>query len=196
MTATAAWMNRKRFLGVAAAGYLALTVVLATLFATGTIFAAFPLAGIGGFVVAAERIEGDVFKLTPALGDTSEQQFWPQGAVQLNEVRIDGLNLSKDLNIGSLRAKVEILASGRVVGHGVTMNISGMQAAQAEFDNMKIDETFSSDVFKKIGLSADSMTLVQPAINTHLLTTNSITLPGMKLKIRFFNGDQELGGDF
>ena len=205
MTATAAWMNRKRFLGVAAAGYLALAVVLATLFATGTIFAAFPLAGIGGFVVAAERIEGDGLELTPALGDTSEQQLWPQAAVKLNQVRIECLNLSKNLSVGSLTAKVEIIAGSfeqepknceTVIGHGVTMHISGLKANQAEFGAMTIDEVYTSDVLKKIGLTANSMTLVNPSLNTHFLHTSSITLPKMKLRIRLFNGGQEVGGNF
>lgn len=195
MTVGVACMNRRRFWIAATAGYVALAAVLATLIATGTVFAAFPLSGIGGFVVAADRIEGTGFTLSPAIGDTSEKQFWPQGAVQLDGVKIDGLNLSKELNLGPFRAIVEISATGRVEGRGVSMNISGMQAEKAEFNQMRIDEKYSQDVFQKIGLSADTMVLTDPEMNTHTLVTNFITLPGMKLKIKFYDGNQ-WGGDF
>ncbi|PZN13406.1 MAG: hypothetical protein DIU69_00555 [Bacillota bacterium] len=196
MTVGVACMNRRRFWMAAAAGYLALAVVLATLIATGTVFAAFPLSGIGGFVVAADRIEGTGFSLTPALDNTSEQGIWPQGAVQLAEVKIRGLNLSKELSIGTLRAIVEISAEGTVNGTGVTMNISGMKADRAEFSEMKIDENYSTNVLQKIGLTADSMLLTKPEMNTHMLVTRSITLPNMKLKIKVYNGDDYVGGDF
>lgn len=71
-------IERKRFWMFSGIGYTALAVVISLLFFTGTVFAAFPLTGIGGFVIAADKITGTGFKLYPQIGETSEKSVWPQ----------------------------------------------------------------------------------------------------------------------
>lgn len=197
-------INKKSFLMTTSIGYAALMVLLAVLFFSGTVLAAFPLAGVGGFVVAAAEIEGQGFQLVPAIGETQARSLWPQGAVTLNSVKIKELNLSKELNVsnelgnfGIHKVRIEITTTGDVEGQGVRMNISGMVADLAEFNNMEVKERRSDNPLNVLGLQADSMKLTNPELNAHSLTTNSIGLPGMKLKIIAYdqNGNY-VGGDF
>lgn len=197
-------INRKRFLVTMGAGYALLAAVLVTLLLTGTVFAAFPLSGIGGFVVAADKIVGEGFKLVPTIGDTSERSVWPQGAVTLDSVTISGLTLTKEIDTGDLaglvggieKVVVEISANGRVNGEGVTMHISGMTADRAVFTNMTIDEKYSVIPLGKVDLEAPTLDLTNAELNTHTLMTRSISLPGMKLKIKAFREGKLIGGDF
>ncbi len=197
-------IDRKRFLIMGGVGYAALIALLAALLFTGTVFAAFPLAGIGGFVVAADEIIGSGFKLSPAIGETSEKSLWPQAGVELDSVTIKGMNLSKELDVsGSLgnygihKVLVEIIATQDVQGQGVNMRITGMVADRAEFSSMEVNEKYSENPLNKLGLTADTMELTNPELNAHALSTQSIAIPGMKLKIKAYNANGQLiGGDF
>ncbi|OUM87025.1 MAG: hypothetical protein BAA01_16570 [Bacillus thermozeamaize] len=197
-------IDRKRFLIMGGVGYAALIALLAALLLTGTVFAAFPVAGIGGFVIAADKIVGDGFKLYPSLGETSEKPSWPQAAVDLSSATISGLNLSKDLdvsgalgNYGIHKVLVEITATQDVVGQGLKLRISGLAADRAEFDTLDVKEKHSDNPLNKLGMEAPKLTLTKAELNTHSLVAQSIAIPGMKLKIKAYDANGKLiGGDF
>jgi len=197
-------INKKAFVITTGIGYAFLMALLATLFFSGTILAAFPIGGVGGFVVAADKIVGTDFKLAPTLGQTQESASWPQGAVDLGSVEIDGMELSKEIDVSAAlgtsynigTAKVVITTNGKVTGQNIKMNITGMVADQATFQTMKVEEKYSNPL-EALGLSAARMELENPEINAHALIAPSITLPGMKLKILVYDTDGNyIAGDY
>jgi hypothetical protein len=195
-------INRRRFALAGSAGFSALAVILVALFLTGTVFAAFPIAGVGGFVIKANSISGTNFELIPAVGDTEKQSAWPQAQVTMDSVSIVGLNLSKELDVSALfpgvvdMVKVVITATGTTTGNGLVLNTTGIEADSAIFNTMLIDERFNAShpnsitpaTGAEIGLKASSLTLTNAQLNTHYMTTTSITIPGMSLGLELYKG--------
>ncbi|WP_051330828.1 DUF6230 family protein [Aneurinibacillus terranovensis] len=183
-------INKRRFLTAGGLGFGGLGVLLITLFSTGTAFAAFPLTGIGGFVVSATDITGTNFKQYPAVGQSSEKQMLPEAAIELDSSTIKGLNLSKDLDVSSQlgplgisKVRVVITADGDVTGGGMKMRVSGLTADMASFSNLDIEEHYDSDPLKKLDLQAPSLHLTNAQLNTHSLLANTMNIPNMKFKI-------------
>lgn len=195
-------INRRRFALAGSAGFSALAVILVALFLTGTVFAAFPIAGVGGFVIKANSISGTNFELIPAVGDTEKQSAWPQAQVTMDSVSIVGLNLSKELDVSALfpgvvdMVKVVITATDTTIGNGLVLNTTGIEADSASFNTLLIDERFNAShpnsitpaTGAEIGLKASSLTLTNAQLNTHYMTTTSITIPGMSLGLELYKG--------
>lgn len=195
-------INRRRFALAGSAGFSALAVILVALFLTGTVFAAFPIAGVGGFVIKANSISGTNFELIPAVGDTEKQSAWPQAQVTMDSVSIVGLNLSKELDVSALfpgvvdMVKVVITATDTTTGNGLVLNTTGIEADSASFNTLLIDERFNAShpnsitpaTGAEIGLKASSLTLTNAQLNTHYMTTTSITIPGMSLGLELYKG--------
>jgi hypothetical protein len=149
---------------------------------TGGVALAVPIGGIGGFTVEADEIQMSNFKLLPKIGETSERAAYPQGSAQLDGV-IKNLNLYKDLNVpGTGKVRVLITASEDVKASGLVLDLSKL-TADASFDKLKIAEKNSSDWQQKFGLSAPKVVLKNPSIQGHYLFANSISLPGLGLKL-------------
>jgi len=149
---------------------------------TGGVALAVPIGGIGGFVIEADEIQISNFKLLPKIGETSERAAYPQGSAQLDAV-IKKLKLYKDLNVpGKGKVRVLITASKDVKASGLVLDLSKLQA-NASFSKLKIAEKHSSDWQQKFGLSAPSLVLKKPFIQSHYLFANSISLPGLSLQL-------------
>lgn len=125
---------------VLAAGMGGLGAVIGMLLLTGKLFAAFPLAGIGGFVISAPGISGTNFTLTPSLTATDQQGGWPASLIKMDTVSIPkDFELTKQFDlsatpIGALipTANLNILASS-LTGNGLQLDSTGLQASDAKF---------------------------------------------------------------
>lgn len=154
-------VNRKLFKRSAGMSLIALIALIALLVGTGTIFAAAPIAGVGGFVIEAGTINGSDFELIPALTSTNTgngvavsqtsmpneyQKVYPAAQIWLGDVSIDGLNLWKNISLEAIASafgfddvsyvKVQIGANSTVTGSNLTMNATDIEAGLASFTDM------------------------------------------------------------
>lgn len=164
-------VNRKLFKRTSGISFIALLGLLVLLVATGTVFAAAPIAGVGGFMIEADSINGSDFELIPALTSTNTatgngniiaqgglknqyQRVYPAAQVWLGDVSIEGLNLWKNIDLTAIAAafgipdvsyvKVAIGATGTVTGSNLTMNATDIVAGDAAFTNMLMMENLDA----------------------------------------------------
>ncbi|MGE5416306.1 MAG: hypothetical protein ACM3UZ_06040 [Acidobacteriota bacterium] len=157
-------INKRRFAAAGSLGFIALVTVLVTLMMTGSIYAAFPMAGVGGFVVEATKIQGSGFDLVPNIHDSNisnnYQEIRPW--MGMAEARIDdlftgdngitGLHLYKNIDVTHISPvlfgackymQVRVDASSKVTGRGVFMDAERIEAGQAIFNGMIMDENMT-----------------------------------------------------
>lgn len=135
---------------IVAAGMAGLGATIGALVLTGKLFAAFPLAGIGGFVISAPNIQGTTFSLTPSLTATDQQGGWPAAMISLASVNIDqGFELTKQFDltstpIGALVPSADLnILSSTLSGTGLLLDSTGLQAATANFQQFNAAEQYS-----------------------------------------------------
>lgn len=163
-------VNRKLFKRSSGISALVLIALITLLVATGTVFAAAPIAGVGGFVIEADDIYGTDFELIPALTSTNTgngvaksqtsipneyQKVYPAAQIWLGSADIDGLDLWKNISLEAIAAsfgipdvsyvKVQIKASGTVTGQGLTMNSTDIAAGNAAFTDMIMMENLPTE---------------------------------------------------
>jgi len=181
----------KRSAGIS---FIVLVALMTLLVATGTVFAAAPIAGVGGFVIEAETINGYGFELIPALTSTNTahsdvtaenpmanqyQTVYPAAQVWLTDVYIDGLNLWKNISLEAIAhlfdienvsyVQVIIEAADGVHGQGLTMNASDIAADNATFTNMVMMENLPTEHPNKLTYmqtSAQTTDVFDDPINT------------------------------
>ncbi|RJQ26015.1 MAG: hypothetical protein C4589_10410 [Peptococcaceae bacterium] len=185
-------IDRRRFALVAGLQIAVLAVIIVVFMVNGVALAAFPIAGIGGFVIEADQVIGEGFSLYPIVGETAEQGDSPQAAVDLGKATIIGLRLSKELPVAGRTAKVVITSSGNVVGSGVKLRVTGITADNASFEGLDAEEHYGDysgdgkvDASDKIDLKAPNVVLENTAINGHALFATTIVIPGMGLDLQF-----------
>lgn len=196
-------INKKRFGIIASIGSFSLIALLVTLLLTGTVFAAFPLAGVGGFTVKASEINGANFELYPTIGETEKEKDWVNAAVKLNgQTTIKDLNLVKTIGVdGALESygiqKVDIVISSEtdVSGNGLFLRVTGIQAVDSLFGNLTIEEN-TGDIEKSFILKAPSLSLTNAELNTHFLQAGNIGIGGLKVKLVHTKTNGDKVGDF
>ncbi|MGE5371613.1 MAG: DUF6230 family protein [Solirubrobacterales bacterium] len=202
-------MNKRWFFMSGGAGMGVLVVLLSLLVFTGTAFAAFPMAGVGGFVVHASKIVGQNFELIPSVTDTNDSSvseptkklYWPCSQTAMAIVDIDGLEITKVMNIGLLMpgktATVKVTAANGVHGTGLVMQMSGLECTEAYFGQaMEMDENMTKTIGGTevvpspisalgipIGMNAPRIELANADINTHNMKAATMRIPSMKLSV-------------
>ncbi|MDI9481275.1 MAG: hypothetical protein WAO57_02315 [Syntrophomonadaceae bacterium] len=187
-------VNRKLFKRSAGISLVALVALITLLVATGTVFAAAPIAGVGGFVIEAGTINGSDFELIPALTSTNTgdahavsqtsipndyQTVYPAAQVWLGDVSIDGLNLWKNISLEAIAhlfdipnvsyVQVIIEAADGVAGENLTMNATDIAADNATFGNMVMMENLPTEHPNKLTFmqtSAQTTDVFGDEINT------------------------------
>jgi hypothetical protein len=139
--------------GVAASfGVVFLVAMLVV--SSGVAFSA-PLAGVGGFTINADRIEGDNLYQYAGLTDTSERDGMPVAVAEFTEVRIEGLELVKSVEgvpgIGG-NARIVITATDTVTADSLLIKQSYIYAENSTFKGLLIDEENAeySEEFKQV----------------------------------------------
>lgn len=185
-------INRKRFALVGGLQVAVLASIIAVFMVNGVALAAFPIAGIGGFVIEADKIIGEGFSLYPIVGETAEQGDSPQAAVVLGNATIIGLRLTKELPVTGGTAKIVITSSGNVVGNNVKLRVTGLTADNASFEGLDVNEHYGDysgdgkvDASDEIDLKAPKVVLEKAAINGHALFASTIVIPSMGLDVQF-----------
>lgn len=209
-------INRRRFMITGSVGFTVLAALIALLCATGTVFAALPFAGIGGFTVEADEITGTGFELIPAVTDVNQvggssegstKSLWPAAQNYLETTTIRGLCITKEVDISKLglsgsKCLIQVKASGEVTGSGVLMYLTSLEAKEASFTSLEMDENMpvsnphyytdpangervrlTPESGAEIGQKAPEMKLVEPKITCHYMKNDQITIPGMSVEL-------------
>lgn len=179
-------INVKRCLKVSSFGTLGLILLLLILLFTGALLAAFPLTGIGEYVVAAEKIEGKEFKLIPELKGESTTV----GFIQLKEAKIDDLFLSKNVNLSGVLitygvSDIDIIVAikKKINGTDLLMYVTGIDARETGFLDLGVVES-KNDYFKT-GVELDTVELLlnDAKLYTHHLVAKEIYINPLGLRI-------------
>ncbi|QQK74581.1 hypothetical protein HUG15_02495 [Salicibibacter cibarius] len=194
-------VSKKRLGLIGAAAGAGLTAVLLSLFISGSLFAAFPLAGIGGFTISADEIEGTDFSLYPAIGETAEYEDWAQAGVDLGTADIHGLVLSKNIDTedalgayGVNSVDVQVTSSGVVEGDNLSLMVSGIDAVDSQFTSLEVSEHYTDDPMDSFDLAAPELLLDDAELNTHYLSADSIGIPGLQVQVISNTEDGSIGG--
>jgi hypothetical protein len=207
-------MYDKTLLAKTTGASLGVVALVGLLFVTtGTAFA-LPVAGIGGFQIQADRIEGDDMLLYPGIADATNQEDAPVMIVELRENRIDGLELSKRIDLEDFGAdgelKLVIESGDGVVAEELLLKTPGLTADEATFSGLEIGEDESDDLNEVFEIRAPSepedtrqidldggenpgLVMKDANIQATYLATNEITLPELKLTVKY---DRDGDGDF
>ncbi|MFB6178746.1 MAG: PKD domain-containing protein [Halorientalis sp.] len=130
--------------------------------------------------------------LYPGVGDTSEQDAYPQMIAELKDTTITDLTVSKTISLNSTpgvsgNLRVGFVSSGPTTGSAVLLKSSALRSEGATFDQFSVSEMNSSDTFGQFEIeSRGPVTLggsgSKPVqIRAHYLATNSISLSNIKL---------------
>jgi hypothetical protein len=205
-----------------AASFGVVFLVMMLVVSSGIAFSA-PLAGIGGFTIKADRIEGDNLYQYVSVSDTSERNGTPVAVAEFTEIRIEGLQFMKEFQdipaIGG-NARIVITSTDTVRADSLLIKQSYIFAEESTFNGLLINEQPSSDVrmkFQQIAPSteaqrhqgADRLTdpesinlstqenpgqiFVNATIQAHYQAVNQITIPGLTLATEY---DANGDGDY
>lgn len=196
----------------ASLGVVALVGVL--FLSTGTAFA-MPVAGIGGFQIEADSIEGDDLLLYPGLADGSNQDDYPHAIVELRNNEIEDLRLTKTLDLSDYtdmdgKARLVIKSGGTVEIERLLLKTPRLTADEATFSGLEISESDSDDLEESFSIRAPSdpddtrqidldggsnpgLQMTNADIQATYLATDEITLPDLELKFQF---DSDGDGDY
>ncbi|WP_157525910.1 DUF6230 family protein [Halorientalis sp. IM1011] len=152
-------MYDKSILAKSTGASLGVVAIVGLLFvSTGTAFA-MPVAGIGGFTISADTIEGEGMILYPGSSDAENStdvssgsnadvnNQYPVGVVELDSTEIEGMQLKKVFDLQNYsggvmpgKARIVIAASGNVSSGTLMMKTPQLSADEAVFSGMEIDE--------------------------------------------------------
>lgn len=190
--------NRKRITrgaGVALAVWGAIGLIIMS---TGVAYAV-PLAGLGGFNIAADEISANNMLLYQGVGDTSTMEHYPQTIVELQDVTLDGLWLYKTFDMDKApgltgQARVYLWTGGETTADNVLVKSSALSTdGGATFRDFAVTERGGSRPGTQFQITADDgITLEQPRINAHYLASSKLTVRETKLVVCYdYDEDDE-----
>lgn len=199
----------------ASLGVLALVGLL--FLSTGTAYA-LPVAGIGGFTIQADSIEGDDMLLYLGIDEVAGEGDYPQSVVELRKNRIDGLTLTKEVALDEVsgdvldgNARLKLESDDGVVAERLVLKTPSLNADSATFSGLEISESGSDDLNKMFDIKAPAdpdvetrqidldggenpgLVMENAEIEASYLATDEITLPGLELDVQY---DADGDGDY
>ncbi len=154
------------------------------------------LGNIGNFQIRADRIEGEQFELALAVDANSGENggALPVGELGLGRASITGLLLEKEFDSSALLGsagsgpyRLSISTNGPTNARGLGVNIAGLCADSISFGpGFAVDGkgAGTADVTDDLLLESSTIVLGRPGIEATYLTTDTITLEGIRIDIR------------
>ncbi len=204
-------MYDKRTFGKGMGASIAVLAVVVLVMLSTTAYAV-PLAGIGGFNIAADSLSADSAYIYPGADDTSNQDGYPMAVIEQEGVTIEGMELTKTFDVSSVptlsgNARIMMSASDTVTADQQMVKVSSLSADTATFNQQVIDESNSQDPSQQFGIWAGdasteqgkltegriislendgpAQTLEGANIQAHYLASSSISLPGLSLDVQY-----------
>ena len=173
-------IDKRRFAVVFAVGNLLLLGVGASI-AMGGVAVAVPTAGVGGFTVQFDELQGQGFQQYATVGNNSDCAAYPAFVAKIDSGTIKGLHLYKDIQVPMTddTMRMSIKSDKTAEFSGLTQKATYLKADLAFNEGQTIKAGApSADVENQIGLSAPAVTIKDATIKSQAQFVNSITLPG------------------
>lgn len=154
------------------------------------------LGNIGNFQIRADSIEGEQFELALAVDQNSGENggALPVGEISMSRTSIDGLLLEKEFDSSALLGsagsgpyRLSISTNGPTSIRGLGLNVAGLCADSITFGpGFAVDGkgAGTAEVTDDLSLASSTITLGRPGIEATYLTTNTITLEGIRIDIK------------
>lgn len=178
-------IDKRRFAVVFAVGNLLLLGVGASI-AMGGVAVAVPTAGVGGFTVEFDELQGQGFQQYASVENNSECAAYPAFVAQIDSGTIKGLHLYKDIQVpmSDDTMRMSIKSDQTAEFSGLTQKATYLNADLTFDEGQTIKAGApSADVEDQIGLSAPSVTIEDATIKSQAQFVNSITLPGTTVEM-------------
>lgn len=214
-------MYNKRTFGKSMGASVAVLTLIALLVMSSGVAYAVPLAGVGGFTIQVDKLTAESAIIYPGTADTTNQDAYPMGVVEQKGVTIKGLKLIKTIDVSSIpgldgNARLIMSADGTVTADQQMVKVTHIQAETAVFNKQVIDVTNSDNPSRAFGIwmgdasetknklpqntriinfnsDGPAQKLVNATIQAHYLASNSISLPGLDLKVKY---DEDGDGNY
>ncbi|MFC5972803.1 DUF6230 family protein [Halomarina salina] len=176
-------IDKRRFAVVFAVGNILLLGVGASI-VMGGVAVAVPTAGVGGFTVEFDELQGQGFQQYASVENNSECAAYPSFVAQIDSGTIEGLNLYKDIEVPMTddTMRMSIKSDQTAEFSGLTQKATYLNADLTFDEGQTIKAGApSSDVQNQIGLSAPAVVIEDATIKSQAQFVNSITLPGTQV---------------
>ena len=173
-------IDKRRFAVVFAVGNILLLGVGASI-VMGGVAVAVPTAGIGGFTVEFDQLQGEGFQQYATVQNNSDCSAYPAFVAKIDSGTISGLHLYKDIQMPMTddTMRMSIKSDQTAKFSGLTQKATYLNADLTFSEGQTIQAGApSSDVENQIGLSSPSITIEDATIKSQAQFVNSITLPG------------------
>ncbi|MFD1515009.1 DUF6230 family protein [Halomarina rubra] len=176
-------INRRRFVIAFVVGNVLLLGVGASI-VMGGVAVAVPTAGVGGFTVEFDQLQGEGFQQYASVENNSECAAYPSFTAQIDSGTISGLHLYKDIEMpNGDTMRLSIKSDQTAEFTGLTQKATYLNA-DLTFDQGQTIQAGapSADVQDQISLSAPGVTIEDATIKSQAQFVNSITLPGTQVQ--------------
>ncbi|MHB9288539.1 DUF6230 family protein [Halobacteriales archaeon Cl-PHB] len=176
-------VDRTQFVTVFLVGNLLFLGVVVGIVSAG-VAVAVPTAGVGGFTVEFDELQGEGFTQYPSVGNNSECAAYPSAVAQINSGTIKGLHLYKDIEIpdsipgGGQTLRLSIKSDETVQFSGLTQKFTYLTGDLTFSEGQQIGQSPSGDVSNRLSLSSPAITIADGAIKAQSQFVKSITLTG------------------
>ncbi|MFB6143160.1 MAG: hypothetical protein ABEJ30_07440 [Halorientalis sp.] len=182
--------DRNRIAGGLASAFVVWVVVAMLIMNTGVAMGAYPVSGVGGFVLAGSTIDAQQMLVYPGTAD-SRGGTTPAAVLEFQNVTIEDFTLAFNLDLNSV-PQVDGIVSIRftsvqnadLVAEGVIVKASAVRADQAVFQNLVYDDMYSTQASQKIEITGTQATLTGSVrIQTHYLAVRQFDFPAFELEV-------------
>ncbi|WP_227375966.1 DUF6230 family protein [Haladaptatus halobius] len=174
----------------------AITMVAALVFQTGVVGAimtggaavAVPTAGVGGFTVTFDKLEGQGFTQYASMENSSECPAYPSAVAKIDKGSIHNMKLYKDIKVpkempgGGNTVRVLIAADKPVKFTGLTQKFTYLEG-NLQMKNQQISSDPGS-MKSALSLSAPSIVIKDGKIHAQSQFLRSITLKGTHVQTK------------
>ncbi|WP_458185564.1 DUF6230 family protein [Haladaptatus sp. NG-WS-4] len=175
----------------------AVTMVAALVLQTGVVGAimtggaavAVPTAGVGGFTVTFDQLEGQGFQQYATMENSSECAAYPSAVAKIDQGTIKNLKLYKDIEVpkempgGGNTVRVLIASNEPVKFSGMTQKFTYLRG-DLQFKNQKIQSGTSGNMQDSITFSAPKIIINDGEIRAQSQFLRSITLSGTHVQTK------------
>ena len=180
-------INRKRFLGVFLASNVLLAGVLIGILSADTALAV-PYAGLGGFVITFDQLEGEGLQQNPTIASNDDCAAFPAAMTQMDQAEVQNLHLYSDLSVPDMvpgdidTIRINIMSDSAQY-QGLVQEFTHLQGDITFPQGQQIESQASGDVDDQFQITAPEILIEDGVIHAHTQFTNSISLTGSTISL-------------
>ncbi|MDZ7730122.1 MAG: hypothetical protein U5K37_02800 [Natrialbaceae archaeon] len=181
-------INRNRFLAVFLVSNLLFIGVIAAVVATDVALAV-PMAGVGGFTVTFERLEGQGLQQYPAVASNDDCEAFPAAVTQMESATATNLQLFRDVNVpeaapGDLDTFRLVISADSAEYTGLTQEFMSLESDSLTFpQGQQVEQRAGGDPQDQFMISGDEVIIENGVIHANSQFTESISLSGSSVSL-------------